>query len=631
MNKKGEISTLILIGTLLVLGTSIFASSQLNKDRKTLQSQAGGHTVGRGCSNPNVKSLGDPCCAYEVDGVISSISDPALGGCDGGGPLACVDNLGNDDYVCSITVGAGCNNPNIKTCGEPCCAYVTDGLVSSISSYAQGGCDGSGPLACVDSNNDGKYFCSLQTPGGGYDELYCPGSTPFPTSTPLPTLTPVLTATPNPTTTSQPPTLTSTPTPTTPPTATPTRIPQCNSTCQTDTNCPAGLICYSTGNCRLPANPQDINCYPPAPTRTPTPLPTHIPPTVPPGSTATPVSSPTQKPPTQTPTPRPTLPADQQTKTPYTISLSFENTSVENGITVCATDGIAYSEVEMTKQILREEVVVASGPIGTYSELFELSGLRDAMYTLSINVTLKSDASKLEGISVEKIIANSENPYSFSIKIDCEDLSTQIPSDDPSGVPTRPSGISDETWNTYLTMYNLYSHDTTKMLPNGMFSDETLVYFIIRLELSTISGDIRTHTLEAIKNQYIGYGCRSACSSLKQQLNWLNAMQGWYIKNGSEVSFDCDYCWQEAIEIVNGTFQGIADNQAAWWWGNSAEGSVVSNYLDQYPLCDAPPPWNQSLLRGCITQVETNDPNSRFDHFLVVTSDQDPPSDAMGF
>ena len=133
-----------------------------------------------------------------------------------------------------------------------------------------------------------------------------PTATPTPTATVTPrpsataTPTPTATVTPRPSATATPtPTATSTPTPTATPTntPTPTPVPECNSLCRTNQECPSNLFCYfgtnpitRTGHCRLPSNPEDLQCRP-TPTATPTP-------------TSTPTATPT---PTATVTPTPTV------------------------------------------------------------------------------------------------------------------------------------------------------------------------------------------------------------------------------------------------------------------------------------------------------------------------------------
>jgi hypothetical protein len=118
-----------------------------------------------------------------------------------------------------------------------------------------------------------------------------------PTNTPTPTPTP--TDTPS-------------PTPTNSPTPTPTTIPECWSICETDDDCPSGLVCLTEAGevnpdevmrCANEECPAEEDCVCPEPTDTPTPTPTNTgTPTPTPTGTITP--APTDTPaPTNTPAP----------------------------------------------------------------------------------------------------------------------------------------------------------------------------------------------------------------------------------------------------------------------------------------------------------------------------------------
>lgn len=173
-----------------------------------------------------------------------------------------------------------------------------------------------------------------------------------PTATPTPTPTPTLIATPTPTgvvtptpTSTATPSPTKTPTPTVTVTATPTPVPQCNSQCRSDLECPKDLYCYfglgpivpNIGHCRLKSNPTDLMCRPkptatPTPTNTPTPTLTTTPT---PTATATPTPTATATPtPTVTTTPNPTAtPTPTATITPTpevrTVVIYRDGTPVE--------------------------------------------------------------------------------------------------------------------------------------------------------------------------------------------------------------------------------------------------------------------------------------------------------------
>lgn len=211
------------------------------------------------------------------------------------------------------------------------------------------------------------------------------------------------------------------------------------------------------------------------------------------------------------------------------------------------------------------------------------------------------------------------------------------PCDDVWCAVTRPSGIQDSTWNTYLTMYNLLE-GTSFLLDDGRMTDQFLLAIIIRVEFNGLGSHTRIYeaALEALSNQYSGYGCSGGCSSLQQQLGWLNGMEGWYGKNGKEISVaDCPRCLGDATRVIKGVNDN--DGYTAFWWGNPKPISAMSEYISVDPTGRSTPSWGDDTLGGAfIVQVPIGGGN--YGNFLVVTwaqnkacGDYPEPVTCMGF
>jgi hypothetical protein len=105
-----------------------------------------------------------------------------------------------------------------------------------------------------------------QTPTGTTTVTQTPTQTP--TGTTTVTQTPTQTPTGTTTVTQTP---TNTPVSTNTPTQTPTPMAGCNFACTTDTDCPSGLVCASSGTCRNASCTDRSNCTCVTSTSTPTP------------------------------------------------------------------------------------------------------------------------------------------------------------------------------------------------------------------------------------------------------------------------------------------------------------------------------------------------------------------------
>ncbi|MCA9371958.1 hypothetical protein KC726_03595 [Candidatus Woesebacteria bacterium] len=635
MKQRGEIATLLVLGSLVVIGISTFVTSSLNRQTQDVSTHASGPKVGGGCNNSAIKRSGEPCCAYETDGIVSSISDAAQGGCDGPGPLACVDVKENDNYICAYPsgdndgkylVGGGCKPSAInRKCGDPCCAYAGDGTVSSISLPEFGGCDGGGDLACVDISNNGNYTCVYPQAGNTY---FCPDGTA--TSVPQPTAVQ-----------QQSPA--------------PTRIPT-SATCQQYCACPdeSNRTCVTNGT--VCADWQAANCLQVVP---PTTLPPttgssspSIAPTTPTQNTGIPLVLPSNTPVQNSaaPTIAPTLPLPttnpntgsfvQQTST---VSIDVQYSNLIDG--KCFADGVPHtfqtvllSKINSLGSGNSNEIIVESSriQINDYSTELQLSDADTDPFIISMHVILENED------QTQKVIIDEQTPKQFAndgtnqqavFTINCQEESSPTPTTQllqPGEVPPRPDGISDGTWNTYLVMRDVLD-GTPHLLSDGRFSDKMLLYMLMRTELQTTTGDVRRNALEAIANQYNGYGCSGKCTSLAQQLSWLNNMSGWFGRTSlTPIPLDdCDYCMNDVDLILNNQIN-VDDDQAAWWWGNCKINSPMCQYISEHPNCDVSPPWNNLLPRGCIIQTPITG-SANYAHFVVVTYEQNLCSGCMGF
>lgn len=171
--------------------------------------------------------------------------------------------------------------------------------------------------------------------------------------------------------------------------------------------------------------------------------------------------------------------------------------------------------------------------------------------------------------------------------------------------------------------------ETPDLLADGRLSEEILLTILIRVEFNAISGILYETALEALYHQYIGYGCLGACSSLEQELKWLNSMQGWYGRNGNSIPLDdCNRCRPDAVRVMNGV--EVSDGYYAWWWANPALGSPMRNYIDSDPAGRSRPPWEDQWeernpdrpLNGGFIIQGTIPGDGNYDRFVVVTWDQ---------
>ncbi len=188
------------------------------------------------------------------------------------------------------------------------------------------------------------------------------------------------------------------------------------------------------------------------------------------------------------------------------------------------------------------------------------------------------------------------------------------------GLPDRPPGIEDETWNTYVAVW-FELLGTEYLLPDGRIVDQYLIALIIRIELQGVSGIPYLAALEAISNQYDGWGCGGGCSSLAQQLNWLDAMHAWRERDGSTVSLnDCPWCLADAARAMN----NYNDSYSAesWWWANPTRESAMHKYIEQYGLSGtATPEWRADTLGGAF--IVASQPCTGCRYFVVMTQAQD--------
>ena len=118
------------------------------------------------------------------------------------------------------------------------------------------------------------------------------------------------------------------------------------------------------------------------------------------------------------------------------------------------------------------------------------------------------------------------------------------------------------------------------LLEDGRLDDLTLLAILIRVEFNGIFGTLYETALEALYRQYVGYGCKGACQSLEQQLNWLDSMQGWYGRNGNPIPLnDCERCRPDAERVMTGNDVDVSDGYDAWWWGNPKRDSAMTEYI----------------------------------------------------
>lgn len=130
------------------------------------------------------------------------------------------------------------------------------------------------------------------------------------------------------------------------------------------------------------------------------------------------------------------------------------------------------------------------------------------------------------------------------------------------------------------------------LLEDGRLTDQFLLAVLIRVEFNGLQSGTMVYegSLEALSHQYAGYGCHGGCTTLSEQLNWLDNMQGWYGRNGNRISInDCNRCLPDATRVMEGV---EAIDGYAWWWGNPKLDSAMQAYINGNP----DPNWNLSQL-----------------------------------
>ncbi len=149
--------------------------------------------------------------------------------------------------------------------------------------------------------------------------------------------------------------------------------------------------------------------------------------------------------------------------------------------------------------------------------------------------------------------------------------------------PVRPRGISNGTWNTYHKLWwRLMQEDSPYLTSHGRIDDQYLVAILIHLELKDARGRAYNAALEAVSYHYHGWACAGGCSSLAQQLRWMDSMESWRERTQAIPETLCDFCWQSASQAIAGYDDG--DAYQAVWWGNPFRGSELHQYIsDNYP------------------------------------------------
>jgi RHS repeat-associated protein len=188
-------------------------------------------------------------------------------------------------------------------------------------------------------------------------------------------------------------------------------------------------------------------------------------------------------------------------------------------------------------------------------------------------------------------------------------------------LPPRSAGIKDSTWRTYETVWGQIK-GTPDLLPDGRLSDEILLTILIRVEFNGIYGVLYETALEALSHQYQGYGCHGGCSSLAEQLNWLNGMQGWYGRNGNEIPLnDCKRCYPDAERVKVGV--EVSDGYYAWWWGNPKADSAMTAYIENIDATGrTQPSWGNESANGAFIIQGQIPGQGNYSRFLVVTYEQ---------
>ena len=144
----------------------------------------------------------------------------------------------------------------------------------------------------------------------------------------------------------------------------------------------------------------------------------------------------------------------------------------------------------------------------------------------------------------------------------------------------RPSGIKDSTWEKYQELYNqLLAQNSPYILSDGRIDDQYLVALLIDIEIdrSRVQKAVFNSALEAVSNQYHGWGCHGGCSSLSDQLTWMDAMQNWWDRDSPFPQSVCPTCMDDAAKAVAGYNDG--DGLDAVWWGNPLRESELNDFI----------------------------------------------------
>jgi hypothetical protein len=138
--------------------------------------------------------------------------------------------------------------------------------------------------------------------------------------------------------------------------------------------------------------------------------------------------------------------------------------------------------------------------------------------------------------------------------------------------------------------------------------------------------------LEAISFQYNddNWYCKGSCSSLKEQLEWMDSMHNWRERKDRLLPnpLECIKCMSDAAKAIAGYNDG--DGFQAVWWANPYRGSDLANYIQEnYPSADYLPyalmvDGNKFIVgfRGREDDPTTPETNEGILDFVVVTGSQ---------
>jgi hypothetical protein len=216
---------------------------------------------------------------------------------------------------------------------------------------------------------------------------------------------------------------------------------------------------------------------------------------------------------------------------------------------------------------------------------------------------------------------------------------TPTPTPTPSP-PPQPPGIAQGTWDTYLNLWHeLKDGDPPYLLADGRIDDQYLMAILIEIAQSLREGSGRVFraALEAVSYRYRVH-CNGGCSTLQDQMEFMNSMENWRVRNGRplpNISNDCiSSCWDNAALAIDGYNDG--DGFQAVWWANPIRNSEMHNYIvanfpaDSYGTYDLIEDNKRFIIgfRGTDYGGEGG-----VLHFIVVTQEQNNACDftCMGF